>query len=78
MIAVHGKPEPTPNGKIAIRKIIAPIEPILNTHPFSNIDMAINPWQAPINPTANCMCCANHPLMKSRYQLLQVRSAYSR
>lgn len=53
MIAVHGKPDPTPNGKIANKNTTAPTDPIRYTQPFSNMETAINPWQMATNPTAS-------------------------
>jgi hypothetical protein len=53
IIAVHGKPDPTPNGKMDNKNTTAPTDPILYIHPLSNIETAINPWQRATNPTAS-------------------------
>ena len=42
MIAVAGKPAPTPKGKMASRKMIAPTHPVVYSHPLKNMDIAIN------------------------------------
>lgn len=55
IIAVHGKPDPTPNGKMDNRNIMAPTDPILYSHPFSSIEIAIKPWQVAMSPTASCI-----------------------
>ena len=61
IISVQGNAEPTPSGAIAIRKIIAPMDPVLNIHPLNNMETAINAWQVAIKPTAKVMCRLNHP-----------------
>ena len=53
MIPVQGKPDPTPNGKMDSKNTIPPTDPILYSHPLSNIEMAINPSQTATNPTAS-------------------------
>ena len=48
-----GNAEPTPSGAIASRKVIAPMAPILNAHPFSNMETAIIAWHVAIKPTTS-------------------------
>lgn len=75
MIAVQGKPAPTPKGRIETKNIMAPKQPVLKIHLFNSIDRAINPWQVAINLTAGFIFSANQPRMKVLYHSLQAKSA---
>ena len=78
MIAVEGKPAPIPRGRMASRNTIAAMHPAEKIHPLSSIAIAIVAWQVAMKLTTTLMLFANQPLIKFLYQLLQVKSAYSR
>lgn len=59
-LSVHGKPDPTPSGAMAIKNKIPPIHPNLNIQLLRNIKIAIKPWQVATTPITNEMCLLNH------------------
>jgi len=63
---------------MASRNTIAAMHPAEYIHPLSSMASAIMAWQVATKPTATVMLLANQPLIKFLYQLLQVKSAYSR
>ena len=75
IIMVDGKADPTPNGDMAIKKMIAPNAPTLNILPLSNIDIAISPWQVAISATANRIWFLNQPVIKFLYHSVTACSA---
>ena len=74
-IIVHGNAAPTPSGAIATKNKIAPIQPVLNIHPFNNIEIAMSAWQTAMKTTTIVIWLLNYPRMNCSYIFNKLRSA---